>query len=298
MEFESLASGKLTVSQKAKAYLTLGKYKLTLFVAISATFGYVMAAGTAFAWFPLLIITLAGFLITSGANALNQVFEREWDAIMKRTMNRPIPTGQLTIREAVIFGVLSGLIGIGLIGYFFNLPAALLGIIGYLSYSFVYTPLKRISPFSVLVGAIPGALPPLIGYTGVTGAIDTPGLILFAFQFFWQFPHFWAIAWVAHEDYSRAGFKMLPSASGKTQFSATVIMYYALITIPLAFLPYLTGMTTIWQAIALGFAGIYFFIPAWKLFKKQDDVSARSLMFASFLYLPVIQLTFLINIWL
>ncbi len=141
---------------------------------------------------------------------------------MKRTMNRPIPTGQLTIREAVIFGVLSGLIGIGLIGYFFNLPAALLGIIGYLSYSFVYTPLKRISPFSVLVGAIPGALPPLIGYTGVTGAIDTPGLILFAFQFFWQFPHFWAIAWVAHEDYSRAGFKMLPSASGKTQFTIVV----------------------------------------------------------------------------
>ncbi|MBX7242533.1 MAG: heme o synthase [Bacteroidia bacterium] len=298
MELESLVSGKPDLGKKAKAYLILGKYKLTLFVAISATFGYAMAAGTAFSWLHLGIITLAGFLITSGANALNQVFEREWDAMMKRTQNRPIPRGVLSIREGVIFGVLSGVTGIGLIGYFFNLPAALLGIIGYLSYSFVYTPLKRISPFSVLIGAIPGALPPLIGYTGVTGTIDTEGLILFAFQFFWQFPHFWAIAWVAHEDYSRAGFKMLPSAAGKTQFSVTVIMYYTLITIPLALLPYLTGMITIWQTLALSLAGLYFFVPAWKLFKTQEDTAARKLMFASFWYLPVIQLTFLINIWL
>ena len=298
MKIESSVSEKLSTGQKVKAFLVLGKHRLTMFVAISAAFGYAVAAGTSFSWLLLGVMTLAGFLITAGTNALNQIFEREWDAMMKRTAARPLPTGQLSIKEAAIFGVGAGVVGVALIGYFFNLPAALLGIIGYLSYAFVYTPLKRISPFSVFVGAIPGALPPLIGVTGVTGTIDNFGLILFAFQFFWQFPHFWAIAWVAHEDYSRAGFKMLPSVSGKTPFSATVIMYYALITIPLAFLPYLMGMIALWQAIVLGLAGIYFFIPAWQLFRTQEDQFARKLMFASFLYLPLIQLTFLLNIWL
>ncbi len=298
MQVKVPISEKITISQKLKAYLVLGKYRLTMLVAISAAFGYSMAASSNFSWLLLSIMALSGYLITSGAGALNQVFEREWDALMKRTRNRPIPAGVLSLKESIIYAILTGIAGVGLLGYYFNLPAALLGVIGYLSYAFVYTPLKRISPFSVFVGAIPGALPPLIGYVGVIGHIDTFGLILFAFQFFWQFPHFWAIAWVAHEDYSRAGFKMLPSASGKTRFSVTVIMYYTLFTIPLAFLPYSFGFISLWQAILLGLWGGGLFIPAWRLYKNMEDAAAKKLMFASFLYLPLIQLTFLFNLWL
>jgi protoheme IX farnesyltransferase len=237
-------------------------------------------------------------LITGGANALNQIFEREWDSMMKRTAQRPLPTAQLTIKQAAIFAVCTGLLGVGLISYFFNLPAALLGIIGYLSYSFVYTPLKRISPFSVFIGAIPGALPPLIGWVAITGALDPYGLMLFAFQFLWQFPHFWAIAWIAHEDYSRAGFKMLPSAEGKTPFSASVILWYTLSLIPLPFLPYTMGMIPVIQAGILALIGLYFALPALRLARSLGDADARKLMFASFFYLPLIQLTFLVGAWL
>lgn len=287
----------LTFPQKAKAYIALTKFRLAMFVAFSATFGYAMAAKETFSVWQLLIITLGGYLITGGANALNQVFEREFDALMKRTAARPLPTEQLNVKEAAIFAVGMGMLGVAIIGYFFNLPAALLGIIGLLSYAFVYTPFKRVSPFAVFIGAIPGALPPLIGYTAVTGSIDTEGLILFAFQFFWQFPHFWAIAWLANEDYSKAGFKLLPSAAGKTEFSALMILLYALCHIPLGFLPYFAGMTGIIPATLLALIGLYFSVNAVHLFRKMEDKYARKLMFASFFYLPLIQVTFLLAEW-
>lgn len=288
----------LTIPQKAKAYIALTKFRLAMFVSFSASFGYAMAAKETFSLWHLFIITLGGYLITSGANALNQIFEKEYDALMKRTANRPLPTSQLNVKESAIFAVTMGILGVGIIGYVFNLPAALLGIIGLLSYAFVYTPFKRISPFSVFIGAIPGALPPLIGYTAVTGSIDSEGLILFAFQFFWQFPHFWAIAWLANEDYTKAGFKMLPSAAGKTQFSALMILLYALCHIPLGFLPYVSGMISLIPAVILSLIGVYFSINAVKLFRSMEDVHARKLMFASFFYLPLIQLTFLLAEWL
>lgn len=289
---------KLSVRDLLKAYLVLGKFKLTLFVAFSASFGYVMAATEVFSWFTFLIVTVAGAMITGGANALNQVFEREWDAMMKRTEMRPLPTQQISVASAVIYSLVLGITGIGLIGYYCNLVAALLGIIGYLSYAFVYTPLKRISPFSVFVGAIPGALPPLIGWVAVTGKLDAFGWMLFAFQFFWQFPHFWAIAWLADEDYTKAGFKMLPSHSGKSHFSASLIMYYTICLIPLSFMPYFLRMIDLWQVIALLTLAVYFLMPAIRLSRSLDNQDARKLMFASFFYLPLMQLTFLLGIWL
>lgn len=288
----------LTISQKAKAFIALTKFRLAMFVAFSASFGYAMAAKETFSVWHLFFITLGGYLITGGANALNQIFEREYDALMKRTASRPLPTQQLNVKESAIFAVAMGILGVGMIGYVFNLPAALLGIIGLLSYAFVYTPFKRISPFSVFIGAIPGALPPLIGYTAVTGSIDNEGLILFAFQFFWQFPHFWAIAWLANDDYSKAGFKMLPSVAGKTEFSALMILLYTLCHIPLGLLPYFAGMISLTPAIFLALIGLYFSINAIKLFRNMEDIHARKLMFASFFYLPLIQLTFLLAEWL
>ena len=196
-------NGKLTGGVKArlKAYVELTKVRLTIFVAFSAVFGFSMAAGPLASWTQLLIVGLAGFMITGGANALNQLFEKELDAKMKRTQTRPLPEARLHPTETLVFALLMGGLGVAMLGYFFNLPSALLGIIGLLSYAFVYTPMKQMSPFAVFVGAIPGALPPLIGWVAFTGAISTVGWLLFAFQFFWQFPHFWAIAWLLDEDY-------------------------------------------------------------------------------------------------
>ncbi|RMG75002.1 MAG: protoheme IX farnesyltransferase [Bacteroidetes bacterium] len=278
---------------KTRAYMELLKFRLSLLVALSAVFGYAMAAGDASSWGLLLLMGLGGLMITGASNTLNQVFEREYDAKMARTAQRPMPTARLSVREAVAFALVLGLGGIALLGYFFNLEAALLGIIGLLSYAFVYTPMKRLSPFSVFVGAIPGGLPPLIGWVAFTGGLEAGGLLLFAFQFFWQFPHFWAIAWQLDDDYQKAGFKMLPTASGRSQASARLILVYTLCLIPMAYFPLRLDMIAWPGALALVLAGLFFTWPAYRLFRNLDDKDARRLMFASFLYLPAIQLAFL-----
>jgi len=281
------------VRAKARSLGELLKFRLSLLVALSAVFGYAMAAPNA-SWLSLLLIGVGGMLITGASNTINQVTEREYDSLMKRTANRPMPTGRLTNREALVYALVLAVAGIALIGRTFNLPAALLGIIGLLSYAFVYTPLKRVTPFCVFVGAIPGGLPPLIGWVAATGSLDAGGLMLFAFQFFWQFPHFWAIAWLADEDYTKAGFKMLPSAAGKTKRSTSMIVLYTLTLIPLAIFPYEMGMVSLWGAIALAVSGALFAWPSILLHRTHDNAFARKLMFTSFAYLPAIQLVFLL----
>ncbi|MCL4164051.1 UNVERIFIED_CONTAM: hypothetical protein GTU68_021940 [Idotea baltica] len=252
-----------------------------------------MAAGSSWTVLSLVMIGLGGLMITGAANALNQVFEEAYDKQMNRTSQRPLPTGRLSSTEGIVFALLMSISGISIMGYFFNLPSALLGIIGLLSYAFVYTPMKRISPFSVFIGAIPGGLPPLIGWVAFTSSIGTGGLILFAFQFFWQFPHFWAIAWLLDEDYQKAGFKMLPTESGKSLKSASLILVYTLCLIPMAWFPWQLEMIGDFGAIGLMIAGLFFTVPAFQLFRKLDTSYAKRLMFASFLYLPAIQLIFL-----
>lgn len=280
---------------KSRAYARLLKLRLSMLVAVSAVFGYAMAAGAQVDALSLLWIGLGGLLVTGASNVLNQVFEKEYDKRMKRTAQRPMPLGELSDAEAVAYALVVAVAGIALLGYCFNLATALLGIIGLLSYAFVYTPMKRISPFSVFVGAIPGGLPPLIGYVAFAGQIDTAGLILFAFQFFWQFPHFWAIAWRLDEDYQRAGFKMLPSATGRSTYSALLITLYTLSLIPLALFPWSAGMINAWAAGGLAVASLLFAVPAIRLQRSLDMKFAKQLMFASFLYLPVIQVIFLVG---
>ena len=281
--------------QKVNGYTQLLKFRLSFLVALSAVFGYAMAAGSAATWSQLLWIGLGGFMITGASNALNQLFEKDVDKLMKRTENRPLPTKRLNNSEALVYALVIGIVGVVLIGYFFNLPSALLGIIGLLLYAFVYTPMKKLSPFAVFVGAIPGALPPLIGWVAYSGQIGPEGLLLFAFQFFWQFPHFWAIAWILDEDYQRAGFRLLPSQSGKSKFSALLILVYTLCLVPLAVFPFKEGMIGIGGMIALMVLGLIFAIPAFSLYRKLEEASAKKVMFASFLYLPAIQLAFLLG---
>ncbi|MDX2283277.1 MAG: heme o synthase [Bacteroidia bacterium] len=279
---------------KAQALFELTKARLSLLVALSASFGYAMAAAPELDLLGSLLIGLAGWLITGASNALNQVIEREYDREMMRTARRPMAEGRLPVREAVAFAVVLAVCGVVLLHERFNLPAALLGIIGLLSYAFVYTPMKRISPASVFIGAIPGGLPPLIGWVAWTGSLDPGGWVLFAFQFFWQFPHFWAIAWRLDEDYRRAGFRMLPSASGRSKFSATLILMYTVCMIPLALFALRAGLTGPWGAAVLAVLGLGFSIPAFRLQQTLDDVHAKRLMFFSFLYLPASQVVFLL----
>ncbi len=275
--------------------MQLLKFRLTSLVAISSVFGYAIAAGSAFVWWHLLAIALGGLLVTGAANVLNQVIEKEYDSLMKRTSGRPLPKGILSNKEAVVYALILMVTGIIILGGVFNLVTALLSLIGLLLYAFVYTPLKRISPISVFVGAIPGALPPMIGWAAVMGELSMGAWVLLGFQFFWQFPHFWAIAWVQDEDYKRAGFKMLPTASGKSKFCAMLIMIYTLCLIPMVFFPLSMGMIGWWGAAGLVLLGVFFALPSIKLFKTLDDKVARKLMFASFLYLPLSQIIFLVG---
>ncbi|NOK86077.1 MAG: protoheme IX farnesyltransferase [Chloroflexi bacterium AL-W] len=279
--------------EKAKAFVQLLKLRLSLLVSFSAVFGFAMASGT-WGW-GLFWIGFGGLLVTGASNVLNQILEREYDAQMKRTSQRPLPTGVLSDLEALAYALVLAVVGVGIIGYFFNLPAALLSIIGLLVYAFVYTPLKRITPFCVFVGAIPGGLPPLIGWVAFTGSIGPEGLLLFAFQFFWQFPHFWAIAWMLDDDYQRAGFVMLPSSKGKTKFSVQMILIYTLCLVPLVYFAWETGIVGLGGTIALVVLGLAFSWPAFRLFRTLEGKYAKQLMFASFLYLPLIQLAFLLG---
>ena len=282
------------IKGKLNSYVVLLKGRLTFLVAISAAFGYGMAAGASFSWFHLLAVTVGGFLVTGASNILNQVFEKEHDAKMVRTAARPIPTSKVNQIEGIAYALVLAIVGIGLMGYVFNLPSALLSIIALLLYAFVYTPMKRFSPFAVFVGAIPGALPPLIGWVAVTGSIDKAGLALFAFQFFWQFPHFWAIAWLADEDYKRAGFRLLPTSEGKSKSTSRLILIYTILLLPLIWLPAQIQLLNLYGILGLVVIGVAFIWPAWKLHQNQTDTYARYLLFASFFYLPSMQLIFLL----
>ena len=173
-----------------------------------------------------------GMLVTGSANAINQVVEKDTDAMMKRTGKRPIASGRMSANEGWAFAIITGMLGVFLLGHYFNWLSAGLAAFSLFLYAFIYTPLKKVSSIAVLVGAVPGAFPCLIGWTAGEGALTAGGWILFGIQFFWQFPHFWAIAWVAHSDYSTAGFKLLPADKGPTKFTALQTVIYSLLLFP------------------------------------------------------------------
>ena len=284
---------------RVKDYSQLLKPNLSVMVVFSSVIGYLLAPGIPFIWSNVLLLFLGGILVTGGANTINQILEREGDALMTRTMYRPIPDGRMGTAEAWTVAAISGFGGAFILGYFFNPLAGVLSFISLLLYGFAYTPMKRINPIAVLIGAIPGALPPLLGWvaaTGtLTGTLGLGGWILFLIQFFWQFPHYWAIGWVGYDEYKKAGISMLPSQERTSRFTAIQCMYYSLILIPLAVVPRvveLTGNIGMWVMMA---AGIMYFIASVMFYKKNDYPSAKRVMFASFIYLPVVLLALLFD---
>ncbi|EIM76630.1 protoheme IX farnesyltransferase [Nitritalea halalkaliphila LW7] len=284
------------VSSRLKAYAELLKLRLSLLVTFSAVFGYILGdSGAVFSWPTFVGLMLGGFLISGASGAANEIWERDYDKLMKRTQNRPLPTDAIGLNEAILFTFFAGFTGIYLLWIFTNPLTMWLGILSMVLYVFAYTPLKRVGPIAVFVGAIPGAMPPLLGWTAATGVIGHEALILFGIQFIWQFPHFWAIAWVSDEDYKRAGFKLLPSGGKKDLNTAIQIMIYTLFLLPLGLLPTYFGLTGINSGIVATVCGVLFLAQTFSLMRDCSRKSALRIMFGSFLYLPIVQIAYLLD---
>ncbi|HEX5168138.1 MAG TPA: heme o synthase [Cyclobacteriaceae bacterium] len=290
----SQLSGNAIVFNKAKAYFELLKFRLSFLVAFSCSFGFILASPSADLR-TLSLLFLGGFLLSGASVTINQILEKDLDKLMSRTMNRPLPTDRITAGEAWWFAIVCAMIGITILYLFTNPLTTALSILSMLLYSFVYTPLKRVGPIAVFVGAIPGALPPLLGWTAATGSLAYEAWIIFGIQFIWQFPHFWAIAWVADDDYKKAGFKLLPSGGKRDLNTAMQIMIYTMFLIPLGLLPATFGITGIYSAMVATVCGVLFFAQTFSLMKDGNRKSAMRIMFGSFLYLPIVQIAYLLD---
>ncbi len=280
---------------KVTDYNQLVKFRLTFLVVFSSVITYLTASSGAINWFEVCMLSLGGFLVTGASNGINQVIEKDFDKLMHRTANRPVATNRMSVTEASIISLLMGISGVILIHQFLNPLSGWLALGALLSYAFIYTPLKRVSPVSVFVGAFPGAIPTLLGWVAYTGTIDMPAIILFGVQFFWQFPHFWSIAWILDEDYKRAGFKMLPSTPGRDKGTALQTLTFSLALIPIGMLPFQFGVSGISSAIVGALGGLMLTYYSYRLFKTCEIADAKKLMFASFIYLPMVQLGYLID---
>jgi heme o synthase len=290
--------------KKLKDYLLLIKPSLSIMVVFSSVMSFALTKGSESYvdfWKMILLLFAGGMLVTGSANAINQVVEKDTDAQMKRTAKRPVAAGRMSVMEGWIFSVVTGALGVFILGNYFNWLTAGLAAFSLFLYAFIYTPLKKVNSIAVLVGAVPGALPCLIGWAAGDNNLGTGGWILFAFQFFWQFPHFWAIAWVAHKDYSAVGFKLLPANEGPTKFTALQTIMYSLILIPVTLAPYFTGMCSyddMQGKISLGLIGmanLFMIGRCLTLYRKMDVGSARKVMFGSYMYLPVVMLALLLS---
>ena len=280
---------------RIRDYAQLLKPNLSVMVVFSSVVGYLLAPGITFSAPDVALLFIGGMLVTGAANTINQILERESDKLMKRTATRPLPEARMSVTEAWIIVLLAGSIGVGLLAYNFNLLSGALSLLSLLLYGFAYTPMKKIHPVATFIGAIPGALPPLIGWAAATGSVSAGGWMLFLIQFIWQFPHFWAIAWVGYDDYLKAGIRMLPSKEGKTRFTGLQCMLYSFVLIPLAAVPKIMGMTGYWGMGIAMICGAVYFAASVDFFKKNTYATAKRVMFASFIYLPVVLLALLFN---
>ena len=276
--------------------LILIKHRLSLSVVFSSVASYLIAFEV-FSIYTLLLLILGGFFVVGASNGFNQIIERNRDALMERTLNRPLPTGALSVKQAVIVCIILSFLGLTML-YIINFRTAFFGFISMIIYLALYTPLFPISPLSVFFGAIPGAIPFMLGWVAVTNKFSIETGILFMIQFFWQFPHFWAIGWISHDDYSKAGFKMLPSGQ-RDNSTAFQIVFYTIWMILVSTLPYFsfTGDFTIglYSLILILASGFFMLFQAIRLMKYKDKQNAIRLMYTSIFYLSFIQIIFVID---
>ena len=292
-----------TEPSKLRDYAQFMKLRLTSLVVMSAAFSFVigsrLSGAETFSWSKMLLLILGGFLVTGSSNGFNQIIEKNLDKLMNRTQNRPLPQDRMGFNESFIFASVMGVTGILILWFFMNPLSGILGFTALVLYTVVYTPLKRITPFAVFVGAFPGAIPPLLGCVAATrgfGTITPQGWIMFATQFMWQFPHFWAIAWVLDDDYKKAGFRMLPSLGGRNKSSAFQVLVYTLFLLPISLVPVIYGMSGSISAVIITTCGIFFCYQAYNLYHECTVEAARKLMFGSFFYLPIVQIAVMVGL--
>jgi protoheme IX farnesyltransferase len=293
-ELEKKQKSSLKIKGKLSDYRLLIKFSLSFMVAFSAVISYLLAPKIVeYSWSMIVLLFVGGLLVTGSANAVNEIAEKDTDAMMKRTASRPLASGRMSVEEAWTAATVMLIAGIFILWYYFNLLSAVIALTSWFVYAFMYTPLKKVSSISVLVGAVPGALPCLIGWAAGNDDVSVGGWVLFAIQFFWQFPHFWAIAWISHKDYSNAGFKLMPSVEGPTKYSAIQSVIYSLVLIPVGMLPYsidMSGIVSFW--IVLG-ANLFMVWQSVRLFREMEKKAARRVMFSSYFYLPIVLLALL-----
>ena len=283
------------IKAKLQDYSQLIKFRLTFTVVLSSIFGYLIGYSDTLNWTELFALIIGGFLVVASSNGLNQIVEKNYDILMTRTENRPLAQNRMGVMEAAIFCTITGIVGVYLLGYYLNTYAAILGIGSLISYAFLYTPLKRVSSVAVYIGAIPGAIPPLLGWVAATGRFSAAAGILFLIQFIWQFPHFWAIAWVLDDDYNKAGYRLLPLKSGRSKSTALLVLISSALLIPVSVLPYLIGMSGILSVVILSASSIALTYVAAKLYKSLSIKDAKTLMFASIIYNPLVLVVLLID---
>ncbi len=296
MEIQSkVSSNPISIIQrKIGDYAVFFKMRLTFLVVISAILGYLIAADSVI-WMELFLLTIGGFLVTGSSNGFNQIWERHLDAKMERTKMRPLVTGNMIKNEAIVIASTSGIVGVLLIWIGLNPLAGLLSLLSLFTYVFIYTPLKQHSAWAVFVGAFPGAIPPMLGWVASTGHFGLEPGLLFAIQFIWQFPHFWAIAWKADTDYAKAGFHLLPSKNGKDITSAFLILLYSLFLMLVSLLPVFFGLVGNIAGLVFILCGILMIIPSIRLFKDRSDKAATKIMLASFIYIPIMLLAWYLD---
>lgn len=278
---------------RLKDYWALSKPRVTLLVWATTLAGMVLAAKIAAISVSgsLLFFTLVGsWLVIAAANVLNQVLEVEPDSRMQRTRNRPLPANRVGLTEGLALGVLWAVAGLAMLAFFVNLLTAALGALSIALYVFAYTPLKPKTHLATAIGAIPGAIPPLAGWTAVTGNLAATGLLLFAVQFLWQFPHFWAIAWLVRDDYKAAGFKMLPFPSADGVATATACLQYAAATAPFALALALVVQKPYLYLAPAVLLSVWFVLATYRFRNNPDEAGARKVLKASIMYLPLLLL--------
>jgi heme o synthase len=275
-----------------KDLMVFTKMRLASLVILSAIAGYWFAGG---GWdMNLALLVAGGILVTAASNGMNQIWERDLDKKMARTKNRPVAAGRMSVNTGffiVLLCILSGTILL----YMINFKTALWGFVSFVLYAFVYTPMKPKTSWAVFVGAIPGAFPPFLGAIAHLDEYNLIPGMLFMVQFMWQFPHFWAIAWVLYDDYKHGGFNLLPSKNGKTKTSAFPILVYTLLLVPFSLMPWVLDMVGPLTFYVGSFLGLIFFLFAYRLYLTCETKDARNLMFASFVYLPLIQFLYVLD---
>lgn len=292
---EAVAERSLPISVRLADLWEMTKPGITLMVVLTAGLGFLLAEKGTFAFLLLLHTLLGTGLVSAGASVLNQVLERDADALMQRTANRPLPAGRMDPDAALFYGVALSILGLAELAWGVNLLTALLGAVALAGYVFVYTPLKRISSLATVIGAVPGAIPPMMGWSAVRNELDLAAWVLFGILFFWQLPHFLAIAWLCREDYARGGFPMLPVLDPQGFRTGRQAVLYGAALVPVSLLPSLLGlMGTVYFMGALAFGLVYLGF-SFAFAQSRSNPGARRLMFASLLYFPGLLLVMLLD---